>query len=129
VTLVTDILSLGSRKQTALMAVGLRGKAAVNSLTAFGWGCAGSFAIEVVLFCDAVRHSRANRIPALYRRPGFILGRMLLVVVAGLVAAAWGISQPLQGLAVGAGTPQLMLSLTRFRFTGTAPVDKTDRLV
>ena len=58
-------------------AVGLRGKSAVNSLNAFGWGCAGSFAIEVVLFCDAVRNRRANRIPALYRRPAFILGRAL----------------------------------------------------
>jgi len=108
-------------------AVGLRGKSAVNSLNAFGWGCAGSFAIEVVLFCDAVRNSRANRIPALYRRPAFILGRALLVVVAGVVAAAWGISQPLQGLAVGAGTPQLLMSLTRFRFAGSTPEEKGDR--
>lgn len=92
----------------------------MNPLNAFGWGCAGSFALEIVLFCNAVRHGRRNRIPALYRRPAFILGRMLLVVVAGIVAAAWGITQPLQGLAVGAATPQLMLSLTRFRFTASA---------
>jgi hypothetical protein len=99
----------------------------MTPLDAFGWGCAGSFALEVILFCHAVRQSRSSRVPALYRKPAFIVARTLLVLVAGLVAAAWGITQPLQGLAVGAGTPQLMLSLTRFRFAPGAREDESER--
>ena len=98
----------------------------MSPLGAFGWGCAGSFALEIIQFCHAVRHSRSNRIPTPYRRPAFIVGRTLLVLVAGIVAAAWGITQPLQGLAIGAGTPQLMLSLTRFRFAAGASEEESE---
>jgi hypothetical protein len=99
---------------------------AMRPLSAFGWGCAGSFALEIVLFCHAVRQSKSNRIPSPYGRPAFIVGRALLVFVAGIVAAAWGITQPLQGLAVGAGAPQLMLSLTRFRFAAGAREEESE---
>jgi hypothetical protein len=87
----------------------------MNSLQAFGWGCAGSFAIEIVLFCQAIRQSRNNCVPAVYRRTAFILGRILLVVVAGVVAVAAGITQPMQGLAVGASAPRIILALYKLR--------------
>jgi len=87
----------------------------VNPPSAFWWGCAGSFAVEIVLFCHAVRNTRGNRVPTLYRKPAFIVGRILLVGVAGIISAAWGITLPFQGLAVGAATPQLVLSLSKFR--------------
>jgi len=77
-------------------------------LEGFGWGCAGSFAHEVVLFCEEVRTSKTCRWPAPYTRPAFLAGRALLIVVAGVFTSAWGISNPLQGIALGAATPRLM---------------------
>jgi hypothetical protein len=87
----------------------------VNGFEAFGWGCAGSAALEVVLFCTILRKSKTCRLPALYRRPAFVVGRVLLIIVAGVLTATWGISQPLQGIALGAATPQLMKQFERLR--------------
>jgi hypothetical protein len=87
----------------------------MNALEAFGWGCAGSAALEVVLFCRAVRGSKNGRLPQYYRRKTFIVGRALLMLVAGVLAAAWGIAQPIQGVALGAAAPRLMLGLERLR--------------
>lgn len=84
-------------------------------MEAFGWGCAGSASLEVVQFCRAVRGSKNGRLPPLYRTKVFIVGRVLLIIVAGVLAAAWGISQPIQGLALGAAAPRLMLGLERLR--------------
>jgi hypothetical protein len=92
----------------------------MNPLEAFGWGCAGSFALEVVYFCAAVRKSQ--RLPHYYRKKTFVVGRVLLMVVGGVVAAAWGIRQPIQGLALGAAAPRLMLALERMHL-GT-PTDE-----
>lgn len=87
----------------------------MNPLFAFGWGCAGNIAVEIVLFCNAVRQSRSGRVPVLYRNPAFVIARILLGVVGGLIAAAWGITLPLQGFALGAAAPRLVLSLARLR--------------
>jgi hypothetical protein len=85
----------------------------MNPLEAFGWGCAGSFALEVVHFCHALRESQ--HLPHYYRRKTFIVGRVLLMLVGGVVAAAWGIAQPIHGLALGAAAPRLILALERMR--------------
>jgi hypothetical protein len=37
------------------------------------------------------------------------------MLVAGVLAAAWGIAQPIQGVALGAAAPRLMLGLERLR--------------
>ena len=89
--------------------------APIGQLAAFGWGCAGSIAIEVVLFCDAVRGSKAAQVPALYRKTSFLVGRSLLVLVAGVLVSAWGISKPIEGMAIGAATPQVILALRQVR--------------
>jgi hypothetical protein len=59
---------------------------AISPLQAFGWGCVGSFAVKVVLFCQAVRHSRNSRVPSLYRTTAFIVGRVLGVGAASAEA-------------------------------------------
>jgi hypothetical protein len=87
----------------------------MNPLEAFGWGCAGSFALEVVHFCGAIRGSKNGRLPHYYRKTTFIVGRALLMVVGGVLAAGWGIAQPIQGLALGAAAPRLILVLERLR--------------
>jgi hypothetical protein len=87
----------------------------MNNLAAFAWGCAGSGAHEIVIFCNAVRDSKNCRLPIEYRKPAFVVARILLIAVAGVLAAAWGISQPIQGIALGAATPQIMLRLERLR--------------
>ena len=87
----------------------------MTAYVAFGWGVAGSVSLEVVLFCAMVRGARSCRVPVLYRRPAFIVGRVLLALVAGLLVSAWGISQPLQGIALGAATPCILLEFGRDR--------------
>jgi hypothetical protein len=87
----------------------------MSPLQAFGWGCVGSLAVEIVLFCQAVRTSPDNDIPPLYRKTAFMIGRILLVAVAGCIAAASGTTQPMQAVAIGAATPQLVLALYRLR--------------
>src|SRR5579872_5146931 len=73
---------LGLNRQSG----GIReGMTPVGQVAAFGWGCCGSIAIEVVLFCNAVRRSRGTQVPLLYRKPAFLLGRSLLVLVAGVL--------------------------------------------
>lgn len=71
--------------------------------------------MEVVTFCHTLRQNKRCLVPALYRRPAFIAGRILLALVAGIIAAAWGITLPIQGLALGAAAPRLILSLENFR--------------
>lgn len=88
----------------------------MNGVEAFGWGCAGSAASEIVSSCAAIRRDRASRLPQLYRRPAFLIGRALLTLVAGALTAAWGISQPIQGFALGAATPRIIRELERLRF-------------
>lgn len=39
-------------------------------------------------------------------------------MVAGILTAAWGISLPIQGIALGAATPRIMQELERFRVRG-----------
>lgn len=87
----------------------------MNPLEAFGWGCAGSFALEVVHFCRAVRESKTGRLPHYYRKKTFVVGRVLLMLVGGVLAAGWGIAHPIQGLALGAAAPRLILGLERLR--------------
>jgi hypothetical protein len=76
-----------------------------------------------VLFCHAVRSNRSCRVPARYTKAAFIIGRILLTLVAGAVAVAWGIRDPMQGLAIGVATPRLILSLENLRIP---PVPKGD---
>jgi hypothetical protein len=97
---------------------------AMSPVHAFGWRCVGSLAVEIVLFCQAVRTSPDNDIPPLYRNTAFIVGRILLAVVAGCIATASGTMQPMQAVAVGAGAPQLILALYRLR---TIPDRAEDR--
>jgi len=87
----------------------------MTGMEAFGWGCAGSAAHEVVLFCSAVRRSKTCRLPQPYRSPAFLIGRALLTLVAGVLTMAWGISLPIHGIALGAATPRLILKLEKFR--------------
>jgi hypothetical protein len=96
---------------------------AIGPLEAFGWGCVGSLAVEIVLFCRAVRNGAGNAVPSFYRRPAFIVGRTLLVALAGCIAVASGITQPMQGIAVGAGAPQLVLALYRSRSLPDRDID------
>lgn len=85
----------------------------LSAEVAFGWGCAGSAALEAVRFCERLRTSKSGRIPVEYLRSGFWVRRLLLALVAGTVAAAWGVAQPIQGLALGASAPRLMMTFER----------------
>ena len=94
----------------------------MDGVEVFLWGFLGSVALEVVLFCDAVRRQRGGRVPAVYRRPAFLVGRALLALVAGVVVVAWGIREPIQGLALGAAAPRLILWLENYRLeSGEGP--------
>jgi len=103
------------------------GRRMIN-LAAFGWGCLGSGAVEIVHFCHGLRSSRSHAIPSLYRSPAFLVARVALVLVAGGIAAAWEITRPMQAVAVGAGAPQLVLALCRLRLVHDAGGIETGQL-
>jgi hypothetical protein len=80
----------------------------VNALSVFWWGCAGNIAVEIVLFCNVVRQSRAGRVPVLYRNPALssreFAGRRGWVDCSsmGNYAAALGFRARCCGTALGA---------------------------
>jgi hypothetical protein len=88
----------------------------VTNAEAFVWGFCGSLALEIVTFCQVLRKSRTGKLPAIYRSRAFLIGRLLLAVVAGIVSAALGLTQPIQGFVTGAATPQLVLSMEQLSY-------------
>jgi hypothetical protein len=87
----------------------------MSDLGAFGWAFVGSVAHEVVLFSGHVRTRKDRRFPALYRNAAFLIARLLLAMVAGVVAAAWGINLPIEAFAIGVAAPRIVLSFGRMR--------------
>lgn len=83
---------------------------------AFGWGCIGSVAPEVLRFFKLA--SGGQPLPSLNWTvyAGFLL---LYILLAGVVAVAFKPDSPWKGLWVGASLPALIATLVQ-----TAPVPK-----
>jgi len=78
----------------------------------FLWGFAGSVAVEIV---SLHRHySLDANIPIRYSLPSFWLIRILLAIVGGGLAVAYGIgNNPLLAANVGAATPLIVQALSQ----------------
>jgi hypothetical protein len=84
----------------------------VSPLGTFGWGFAGSAAVEVVTLLGYY-YSDAVRLPRRYRKIGFWLTRTLLAMLAGALAVGYSIDQAILAFNVGAATPLIITSLAR----------------
>jgi hypothetical protein len=76
----------------------------VEPVTTFLWGSLGSATAEVVAVLDCYQKSRAGNLPVRYRRVGFWVARVLLVMASGSLAVAYAADQPLKAVATGAAT-------------------------
>jgi len=76
----------------------------MEPVTTFLWGSLGSATAEVVAVLDCYQKSRAGNLPVRYRRVGFWVARVLLVMASGSLAVAYSADQPLKAVATGAAT-------------------------
>lgn len=82
----------------------------MTPFAAFAWGAAGSLAVEIVTAYHAITANDGN-LPKRYAKLPFLLVRGLLAIIAGGLAVAYGIQQPLLALNVGAATPLIIKTL------------------
>jgi len=86
----------------------------------FGWGFAGSIAVEVITLLGHYQSSPL-RIPDRYRRAGFWITRLALAGLSGALAVGYDIEQRVLAFNIGAATPLIIASLARgFRPRGPA---------
>jgi uncharacterized membrane protein YhaH (DUF805 family) len=79
----------------------------MNPLTIFAAGAMGSLAVEVVHAYQAMQ-SEPYELPGRYRRPAFWVVRLMLALIAGGLALAYGIQDYLLAANVGAATPLII---------------------
>lgn len=78
--------------------------------TVFLWAAAGSLAVEVVTIGKHY-DSGGLELPARYYRIGFWVARVLVAIVGGGLAVAYGVTQPLLAGHICAATPLIMKTL------------------
>jgi hypothetical protein len=78
----------------------------------FFWGLLGSVAVETVTLLGFY-YSSPMELPERYARKGFWITRMVLAVLAGLIAVGYGIEQRILAFNIGAATPLIVTSLAR----------------
>jgi len=85
----------------------------MTPLETFFWGFAGSLAVEVVNVNQAFT-SRRSALPRRYRQPAFWVWRVLLAVVGGGLAVAYGITDNrILAANIGVATPLIIQALAR----------------
>jgi hypothetical protein len=82
----------------------------VSATQAFLWGFGGSCAIELVTAFQ-LYHAPKIVFPPRYRRKMFWVIRFAIAVLAGILAVAYDIDQPLLAINVGAATPLIIQTL------------------
>jgi hypothetical protein len=93
----------------------------MSPLSTFGWGFAGSVAVEVVTLLSFY-YAHPVRLPLRYRKPGFWIARLMLALLGGALAVGYGIEQGILAFNIGAATPLIITSLARgLRPPGSLP--------
>jgi hypothetical protein len=77
----------------------------MTPLATFLWGFAGSLAVEVVALNG---YADRSRLPKRYKTVSFWIARVLLAVVAGGLAVAYGIQTPILAANVGISAPLII---------------------
>jgi hypothetical protein len=78
----------------------------------FVMGCAGSLSVEIIDLY-AVYQQEHISIPERYKRVGYYIVRLALTIIAGSVALAYKIENPLLAINIGAATPVLIQTFAR----------------
>jgi hypothetical protein len=78
----------------------------MEPITQFLWGVAGSLTAEIPCLDRASRSGRS--LPKRFRQASYWLVRLLVAVVAGLLAVATSAPTPLFAMSLGAATPLLL---------------------
>jgi hypothetical protein len=73
----------------------------MEPVSTFLWGCLGSVTAEVVAVLECYQKSKTGRLPVRYRRVGFWIARLLLVIASGSLAIASSAENPLKAFATG----------------------------
>lgn len=78
----------------------------------FLWGFGGSAAVEIITLYGHFNDDNKS-LPARYCRIGFWIVRLLLAVIAGGLALAYNVKNPILTIHVGAATPLIVQTLAR----------------
>lgn len=84
----------------------------MTPLSVFLWGMLGSISIEIVNAYNAINLNGGD-LPPKYGKLPFVIVRILLSFMAGGLAVAYNIQQPLLAINIGAATPLILQSLSR----------------
>ncbi len=76
----------------------------------FFWGCFGSVSVA---FATAYRdlYENGGVLPNIYKRPSFLFIRLMMVLIAGALAVAFGADHPLPAIYTGAAAPLMLDAL------------------
>lgn len=81
-------------------------------LEIFFWGFSGSAAVEIVNLYSHFNKDD-DKLPYRYRRIGFWIIRLLLAIIAGGLALAYNIENPVLAINIGAATPLIVQTLAK----------------
>ncbi len=84
----------------------------MSPINAFFWGFIGSAAVEVITIIGYFSHNPPT-LPERYRRFGFWVTRIFLAMIAGGLAIAYKIENPVLALNIGAATPLIITSFAK----------------
>jgi hypothetical protein len=79
----------------------------VDTIWTFVWGVGGSLAVEIV-YLHQYLQTEPYHIPERYRKVSFWIVRLALAGIAGGLAVAYAIEDPILALNVGAATPLII---------------------
>ncbi|CAE6784171.1 hypothetical protein R70006_04549 [Paraburkholderia domus] len=79
----------------------------MTNIEVFVWGMGGCLAVDVVA-ASQYFHTTDGVFPSRYRRPMFYVVRLLLAIIGGGLAIAYGIDKPLLAANIGAATPLII---------------------
>lgn len=97
----------------SLAAVAFREPSAdsVEPLMNFLWAAGGSLSLEIITLYNEIRAEKATGLPRYYRNPVFWMVRLLVRVIAGILAIAEKATNPLRAINIGAAAPAILQSL------------------
>ena len=84
----------------------------MHSLETFLWGFMGSAAVELLSLLGFY-YTRPIRMPTRYSKVGFWVTRVMLALLAGLLAVGYEIEQRILAFNIGAATPLIITFMAR----------------
>jgi hypothetical protein len=79
----------------------------MTNLEIFLWGFSGCVAVDVVNAAQYF-HTSDETFPRRYKRPMFYVLRLMMAIIGGGLAVAYGIDKPLLAANIGAATPLII---------------------